>query len=89
MQVGMTHSPGTARGLKILVAALLEPSVRSDGAWFHGNWCGFVSVPAVDAALLAPINARALRLKDCSRQAEWRTVSQECLHQIEASPEDA
>ena len=47
-----------------------------------------VEVDAGHAALLAPINAGAFRLKDCGRWPERSDCGQECLHDIEASPEE-
>jgi hypothetical protein len=47
-----------------------------------------VEVDAKYAALIAPISARGLRLKDCSRWPERKDCGQECLRQIEFSPED-
>ena len=47
-----------------------------------------VEVDARHAALLASTNARGLRLKDCSRWPERKDCGQDCLHDIEASPED-
>jgi hypothetical protein len=38
--------------------------------------------------MLAPINAKDIRLKDCSRWPERKDCGQECLDDIEASPED-
>lgn len=47
-----------------------------------------VEVNAKYAALVASISARGLRLKDCSRWPERKDCDQECLRQIESSPED-
>jgi hypothetical protein len=47
-----------------------------------------IEVDAKYAALIAPISARGLRLKDCSRWPERKDCGQDCLRQIESSPED-
>ena len=47
-----------------------------------------VEVDARHAALLAPINPKGLRLRDCSRWPERSDCGQDCLHDIEAAPED-
>ena len=47
-----------------------------------------VEVDATYAALIAPISARGLRLKDCSWWPERKDCGQDCLQQIKSSPED-
>jgi hypothetical protein len=47
-----------------------------------------VDVDARHAALLLPIVDRGLRLKECSRWPERKDCGQECLLEIESSPED-
>jgi hypothetical protein len=47
-----------------------------------------VEVDARHAAFTAPIRANGLRLKDCSRWPERKDCGQDCLRQIESSPED-
>jgi hypothetical protein len=47
-----------------------------------------VEVNARRAAFLTPTRVRDLRLKDCSRWPERKNCGQECLREIELSPED-
>ena len=46
-----------------------------------------VEVDARHAAFTAPITANGLRLKNCSRWPERKECGQDCLRQIEASPD--
>lgn len=63
------------RGTRLIVC----PEARKPAA---------VEVDAGYTALLAPITARGLRLRNCSRWPEWKDCGQDCLHEIEAAPED-
>lgn len=80
----------------VAVAVVLASAVKSYMKWRgtrviicpESRQPARVEVDAGHAALLAPINARAVRLKDCSRWPERSDCGQECLHEIEASPEE-
>src|SRR5215472_15828373 len=81
--------------ISVAVVIVLARAVKSYMKWrgTRVNICpesrqpAGVEVDAGHAALLAPIT-RALRLKDCSRWPERSDCGQECLHEIEASPEE-
>ncbi len=50
--------------------------------------CAAVELDATHAALVSPIGLRRFRLSDCSRWPERKDCGQDCLREIQDSPED-
>ena len=70
---------------EILLAALFESCIGSDGAWIHGSRCSFVPLPHADMRHSCSSKCESLSPEGLQSPARG---GRECLREIEASPEE-